>query len=61
MSSVFTQDSDSGIRMHAFIDGPLPWSEVVCFDGCTGGTYPITRYEATYAGRYARLTTGEAR
>lgn len=37
-ASVFTQDSDSGIRLHAFIDGPLPWSEVVCFDGCAGGT-----------------------
>lgn len=37
-AAVFTQDSDSSIRLHAFIDGALPWSEVVCFDGCSGGT-----------------------
>ncbi|XXF77399.1 pre-peptidase C-terminal domain-containing protein [Myxococcaceae bacterium GXIMD 01537] len=36
-TNIFTQDSDSSIRLHAFIDGPLPWSEVVCFDNCAGG------------------------
>jgi hypothetical protein len=36
-AAIFTQDSDSGIRLHAFIDGALPWSEVVCFEDCEGG------------------------
>lgn len=36
-TNVFTQDSDSSIRLHAFIDSPLPWSEVVCFGACAGG------------------------
>ncbi|MFP2929875.1 hypothetical protein ACLESO_32715 [Pyxidicoccus sp. 3LG] len=34
-TAVFAQDS--GIRLHAFIDGALPWSEVVCFGSCSGG------------------------
>lgn len=36
-ADIFRQDSDSSIRLHVFIDEPLPWSEVVCFDGCEGG------------------------
>jgi hypothetical protein len=37
-AAVFAQDSDSSIRLHAFIDNALPWSEVVCFEDCSGGT-----------------------
>lgn len=34
-AAVFAQDS--GVRLHAFIDGALPWYEVVCYGACSGG------------------------
>jgi hypothetical protein len=34
-AAVFSRDS--GVRLHAFIDGALPWYEVVCFGACGGG------------------------
>ncbi|MBZ4416018.1 hypothetical protein [Myxococcus sp. RHSTA-1-4] len=34
-AAVFSRDS--GVRLHAFIDGALPWHEVVCFGACSGG------------------------
>ncbi|WP_426735421.1 hypothetical protein [Myxococcus faecalis] len=36
-AAVFAQDSGGSVRLHAFIDNPLPWSEVVCYGSCTGG------------------------
>lgn len=34
-AAVFSRDSS--VRLHAFIDGALPWHEVVCFGSCSGG------------------------
>ncbi|MFP2906912.1 hypothetical protein ACLESD_18080 [Pyxidicoccus sp. 3LFB2] len=34
-AAVFAQDA--GVRLHAFIDGALPWYEVVCYGPCNGG------------------------
>jgi hypothetical protein len=34
-TAVFAQDS--WVRLHAFIDGTLPWHEVVCFGSCKDG------------------------
>ncbi|MCP3139588.1 hypothetical protein [Pyxidicoccus xibeiensis] len=46
-TAVFARDS--GIRLHAFIDGTLPWYEVVCFGGCSGGVDFYSLKQASFS------------
>ncbi|MCP3105270.1 hypothetical protein LZ198_41020 [Myxococcus sp. K15C18031901] len=46
-TSVFARDA--GLRLHVFVDGAVPWSEVVCYGACPDGVNFYSIKQASFS------------